>query len=300
MASSSTRPCPSTTRTARCVAWLAAGVWAWCGARCPRPPPRGRPPARPPSLSRARAQGDPFANGYLTEDEIEFPDDYTPAPYVPDRAAAAIFFLYSARGASVAQLAARFRLPSERVCAIIMIKRREPEMVATGRVNADVDRLLRELYGSKFAPGARSLAAADAGAAALDEARGAGAFDRGVRYTLLRDDQLPDDVMPVRRAVGNVLRQRHALPVRPPPPPAARAHGSKFAFKDISGRATDRTRPRTVIISDFDGAVRGATNAEALYRSWQARVWGLDESKAGGLPYDEADADKPANFRVAP
>jgi hypothetical protein len=235
--------------------------------------------------------GDPFSNGYLTEDEMEFDEDYQPDPYIPAKVATNIYFLYTARGYTIKQLSVRYRLSSERVCAMIMVKHREPEMIATGRINRDIDAVLIKLYGTKFAPENRFEPSEN----------WRPDFDQGVQATFLADDQMPDDVMPIRRTVGSVLRNRHHFKKVTPPRKDARVHDSKFVFKNISGRVKDKTRPRPMIISDFDGRVRPASNMESLYRSWETRYWTLDEAKGRtGLPFKEEDAHKPADYRLVP
>lgn len=239
--------------------------------------------------------GDPFSNGYLTEDEIEFPDEYEPAPYIPDRIATQVYFLYSARGYTIRQLSVRYRLSSEKICAMIQVKHRRPEMVATKRIAPPALEIMLQRLHAPFMPPNRFAPAENGGPEGQD-------LDMGVRYTLLQDDQLPDDVTPRRRLTGGVFRTRHGLRKVTPPPKSARTLDSKFVFKNISGRVRDRVPHRgPMIISDFDGAVRPATNMEALYRSWEGRHWGLDEAKGKtGLPFKEEDAGKPADFNIVP
>lgn len=241
-------------------------------------------------------EGDPFSNGYLTEDEMEFPEEYEPQQHVPDAVASQIYFLYSARGYSIRQLCQRYRLGSEKVCAIIMVKHREPEYIAAGHINPKADYYLQQLYGTRFAPenrfpgpGRPAQAEGEQGDTAKENWNPD--YDQGVKYTLLQDDQMPDDVMPIRRLGGGMLRQRHNLKKVTPPKKQERAHDSKFVFKDISGRKTDRTTPRGMLVSDFSGKQRRATNLESLYRSWESRYWTLDEVKGkAGLPFDEKEA----------
>ena len=86
--------------------------------------------------------GDPFCANYLTEDEYEFPEEYTPAAYIPARIHDQIYFLYAVRGYSITRLCTKYRLSSERVCAIIQMKRTEPEMIATQRYHTALDESL--------------------------------------------------------------------------------------------------------------------------------------------------------------
>ena len=228
--------------------------------------------------------GDPFANGYLTEDEMEWPEDYKPDPPVPRRVVDQIYFLSTVRGYPVQRLATKYRISTERVCAIISLKRSEPEMIATGRYDPAADELLQQLY---------------YGAAAKTSDNWAPDYDLGVNFNIMQDDQMPDDVYPVRRRGGNVLREGHKLPKLPTPPRAQRPLKSKFVFRDVSGSSSSRNN--TYVMSGWDGTRRPATNTESLYRSWQNRHWSLAVSKGKvGMPFEDGDGDKPANFRLPP
>lgn len=77
----------------------------------------------------------------------------------------------------------------------------------------------------------------------------------GVNYNVLRDDQMPDDCYPVVRSSGNSFRSTLHLPVIAPPPRKERKHGSKFVFKDTSGRTEDKRTDRQLLVSDYDGSV---------------------------------------------
>lgn len=232
--------------------------------------------------------GDPFSNGYLTEDELEFNDEYQVQPYIPARVYDQIYFLYSVRGYSIKQLCSKYRLGSERVSAIIHLKQTEPEMVATGRFTTKLDAAMCDLYGTNvhFAakpklPGADNTAAANASETAENWKPD---FDQGVGYNLLQDDQMPDDVMPIRRTVGNVLRVGHHLPRIPPPAKAARLHDSKFVFRDISGKRAAKPSRGGLIVSDYDGSIRMPTPTEVTYRSWQPRHTDLEGPGARAAP----------------
>jgi hypothetical protein len=235
--------------------------------------------------------GDPFANGYLTEDELEFSEDYTPAPYVPGRIVDQIYFLYSVRGYSIKALCSKYRLSSEKISAIINLKFTEPEMVASGRFTTKVDKVLQQLYDDKFLnPDGSS-----------PHENWKPDFDQGVNYNILQDDQIPDDVVPKKREVGNVLRLGHYLPKVAPPKKAERVHDSKFVFLGVSGRRNNKTRGRPMIVSDFNGDLRPASNRESLYRSWETRHWTVDAVKGkAGMPFADEDADKPAKYYLAP
>ena len=68
------------------------------------------------------ADADPFANNYLTEDELEFREDYAPAPYIPGRVMDAIWFAFSVKKVPIARLVSEFGLPTHRISAIINLK----------------------------------------------------------------------------------------------------------------------------------------------------------------------------------
>ncbi len=125
----------------------------------------------------------------------------------------------------------------------------------------------------------------------------------GPQATLLPDDQMPDDVMPKMTRAANLgaLRVGHGLARLPVPPPSSRTHGSKFVFRDISGPRPDAARRNPALTADFSGAVRLATNKEVLYRSWTPRYWSVDKMRGrDGLPYADAEEDKPASFHLPP
>ena len=229
--------------------------------------------------------GDPFANGYLTEDEMEWPEDYKPDPPIPRRVVDQIYFLNTVRGYPPQRLATKYRISTERVCAIISLKRSEPEMIASGRYDPSADELLQQLY---------------YGAAAQSSDNWVPDYDMGVNFNVMPDDQMPDDVYPVRRRSGNLLREGHKLPRIPVPPRAQRPLKSKFVFRDVSGSGA-RSKSEAFVVSGWDGKRRPASNTEAIYRSWANRHWSLAATKGrAGMPFADADADKPANFRVAP
>lgn len=231
--------------------------------------------------------GDPFSNGYLTEDEIEFTEDYVPGPYIPGRIVDQIWFLFSVRGYSVHQLSNRYRIASERVSAIIALKKTEPEMIATGRYSAAIDQHFVELYGEgewKAQAGSQENWAPD--------------YDMGVNYNILRDDQMPDDVYPIIRRGGHVLRKGHVLPKLPQPARDDRLHKSRFAFTDTSAKAKNGMYGKAlkIRVSDYNGEVRPASNMEALYRPTQSRYWGVEREKGpNGLPFKEEDATAPVH-----
>lgn len=234
--------------------------------------------------------GDPFANGYLTEDEIEFPDDYQPQPYIPGRIKQHIHFLYTVRNYTVRALSQKYHISSERVSAIIALQSMKPQMKASGRYSSHLDSLLTEFYkgGQRFQKHNTENWGPD--------------YDLGVNYTIMADDQMPDDVYPIRRRDGAQVRLGHKLPKLPVPPRSERLHHSRFVFRDISGRKQRGMHQALLKIrmSDFNGDVRPATNLEALYRSWEGRYWSIEQRKGrGGLPFYDEDANAPAHDSVA-
>ena len=174
-------------------------------------------------------------------------------------------------------------------------------MRASGRYDERLDAQLTDLYSGRFgspiakpklsAAEAAAEAAAAASAAPYSEAK----QEAGNSYNLLRDDEDPDAVMPLRAApVGNALRVGHSLPRLPLPPKAARAHDSKFVFRDVSGRGRLGARA-PLVVGDVDGAVRLASNKETLYRSWHTRYWSLAETSKDstkGWPFADAEEDE--------
>ena len=68
------------------------------------------------------ADADPFSNNYLTEDELEFSEDYVPAPYVPGRVMDAIWYAFSVKKVPIGRLVNDFGLPTHRISAIINLK----------------------------------------------------------------------------------------------------------------------------------------------------------------------------------
>lgn len=263
--------------------------------------------------------GDPFSNGYLTEDEYEFPEDYKPAPYLPNRIVEQIWFLYSMRGYTVHQLSNRYRISSEKVSAILTMKKTEPAMVAAGMYSTALEPYILEVYGNgpweaEAAKGAPPASGPDAhvsgrpGAGAAGEGENWGPdFDIGVNYNVMRDEQMPDDVYPVIRRGGNILRRGHSLAPRPQPARADRLHKSKFAFMDCSGaRHNHRYKAELKMrVSDYDGTVRPASNMDLLYRSYEGRYWSLEHEKSkAGMPWKNGDDEAPAHgrkgYRVPP
>jgi len=119
---------------------------------------------------------------------MEFSAEYTPAHYTPARVADQVAYLHTVRGYTIQRLAAKFGITSERVSAMLLLKRLEPRMRATGRHSLKIDAALQDLYGERFRdPTTRAALSGDAAAAA---ASAADAFDQGVDVTMLRDDQV--------------------------------------------------------------------------------------------------------------
>lgn len=234
------------------------------------------------------ADGDPFANGYLTEDEMEWPEEYEPEAPVPRRVVDQLYFLHTVRGYPVQALCTKYRLSSERVSAIINLKRTEPEMIATERYHAEADELLTQLYAGSDAANVRSD-------------NWAPDFDMGVNYNVMPDEQMPDDAYPVVRRSGALLRAGHTLPRLPTPPRTERRMKSKFVFRDISGARSNSATGRAQLVSDWNGALRPASNMEALYRSWETRYWGAGRIRGkSGFPFADEDAHRPASYRMPP
>lgn len=241
--------------------------------------------------------GDPFSNGYLTEDEMEFPEEYQPAPYLPNRIVEQIWFLYSMRGYTVQQLSNRYRVTTEKVSAILALKKTEPEMIAAGMYSNVLEQYLLQIYGGD-GPWAKE--------ASRTENFGPD-FDIGVNYNIMQDDQMPDDCYPVIRRGGNILRRGHVLPRIAQPPVSERLHKSKYAFMDVSGdRKNHRYGKKLKLrMSDYDGTIRPATNKDLLYRSYEGRYWTMELEKGkNGMPYKDEDAIAPAHgdkgYRIPP
>lgn len=257
----------------------------------------------------SECEGDPFSNGYLTEDELEFDESYAPAPFLPGRVADQIHFLATVRRWPMQRLCAAFHISSERVSAVLALKATEAPLVAAGMYTTRVDDMLDQMYGDRF----KKPGNASSRASRLSRDRDAGAgpaggednwrpdFDLGVNYELLKDAQRPDDVYPRTRTHGTALRMGHRLVHRAPPPRKERVHASRFVFLSTSGRSNDKRAGRPMTVAEWDGRVHPATNTDAIYRSWETRYWRLEDAKGStGMPFADDEADKPASYRVAP
>lgn len=199
---------------------------------------------------------DPFANGYLTEDELWFPENYEPTPHVPGHVKDMIYFLYMKRNWSIQQLASKFRMKTARVSVIINLKRTEPEAIAKGQHTEELDALLTEMYASKQHRTPK-----------VDDPD---SIDEGVHVMMLTDDQLPEDVVPVRPLRGDHVRMNHELPDLARPEKSKRKYKCKFVVKDISGSSNNKRR---LCVRDFDGSIRPNTEREGLYRTWANKHW---------------------------
>jgi hypothetical protein len=188
-------------------------------------------------------------------------------------------------------------------------------MKASGRYDERLDAQLSDLYSGRFGtPVARPhLSPEDAykdakkGAAARAKAgeRFHDNLELGNSFLLLKDDEDADNAMPKKGHSGTQLRVGHAFPRVPVPPPASRAHSSKFVFRDISGGGKANWRlVNPLITADFDGATRPSTNKETLYRSWHTRYWSVKNSSkesSKGYPFSDGSEDatrKKYGFRV--
>jgi hypothetical protein len=235
--------------------------------------------------------GDPFSNGYLTEDEYEFPEEYKPTPYIPARIMDQAHFLHTAKGWSLARLAAKYSVAPDRLSALINFKATEAPYKAAGAYDERIDQQMEDLYRGRF--GAR--AGTDYGR--VD-------WETGPRAALLPDSRTPDEAMPRHPRAGNMGKLRIGSIPSPVAPPARadRALKSKFVIRDVSGvrgRRAEGVNP--ALTSDYSGALRLASNKEVLHRSWTPRYWAVEKLKsANGLPYAEEDEDKPAGFRLPP
>ena len=187
-------------------------------------------------------------------------------------------------------------------------------MKASGRYNTRLDAQMSDLYSGRFGSpvtaGAadRDAAPADIAAAAEAEADAAAArgealpaedMQLGNSALLLRDDEVPEHATPLLQGVpGHTFRQAHRLPPIAPPPRLKRpVHDSKLVFRDISGRGGQHGRLiNPLLVSDWDGACRPASNKETLYRSWVSRYWSIARAHAGSSkmwPFPDKEEDKP-------
>jgi hypothetical protein len=244
---------------------------------------------------------DPFLNGYLTEDELWFDKDYEPRPHVPDRVKGHLFYLYSERKWSIRQLANRFGMRPERVSMIINMKKTQPALEEAGCADPEVDGLMTEMYATRShrrvgggdGPDAARGTTADSLPVpqAKDRIDPAEDFDMGVHVALLRDDQMPDDVVPRLPMRGNIVRLKHMPPRVATPGKEERGVKSKFATVDISGRPNAGKR---CVVRDWDGSIRPSTRREDLYRTHVSRHWTARPEATGAddLPFAAEKMDE--------
>ena len=168
-------------------------------------------------------------------------------------------------------------------------------MKALGAYDEKLDAQLEDLYRGRF--GTRDSRGTPV------PTEGDGQWDTG-DVAILPDDITLDQAAPLKRGAERMgsLKLGHRLPRLPMPPKDERVHASKFVFLDVSGRGRSQGSRNPPLASSWDGAVRLATNEEALYRSWTPRYWPVESAKGKktGLPYRDEDKDKPADFRVPP
>jgi len=218
---------------------------------------------------------DAFANGYLTEDEMYFPDDYKPAPYIPNSVKQRIYYLFTTKSWDVKRLAERFNMRTERVSAIINLKATEPAMKAQGCYREEADQLLTALYSGKYKSQEKEPS-----------------YDLGVNVDMMHDDQLPQDVFPRVPSTlqGRIVRMPITLQKIPQPPFSERKHRSKYVLKDISGA---RTKPSPAVLVDYDGKRRQCTKKEEAYRSWAHKRYTVKPGTVPGtLVQPDAYAEK--------
>jgi hypothetical protein len=228
---------------------------------------------------------DALYRNVLTDDEYNIPEDYEEPVYVPDRIRSQIYFQWAHKGLSIAELAQRYKLRSERVAAFILFKRSEPDYAARGMVNKDTDKLMEALYGAE-AQGKTPM---------KDWDNGGDNHDQGLDVALLRDAQVPDDCFPVMKFRGNRLRGAFPLHAKPIPPRAERDHKSRFAIRDVSaGDGFPEQRRARHIVVDFDGTRRPATRREELSRGSRPRRAYTKRMGYGkyNLPFEDALLDR--------
>lgn len=227
---------------------------------------------------------DPFYNNFLTEDEYVWPSDYEPQPYVPDSVRQQLYFLWSSKGWSIPKLGAKFKMRTERVSFIINLKRTEPECIAEGKYANELDDAMTQMYGRDYNFGDKDYQSED--------------DNIGLNVNVLKDDQLPDDVVPKMPWKGNVLKTGTNLPPIDLPPKNERKCKHRFAFKDISsGESRDsKVVPfaKKHLMVDHDGTRRVSTKREDLYRSNRARRFIVKRKDSGSnnWPFPDEQADQ--------
>lgn len=227
---------------------------------------------------------DPFYNGAITEDEYEYKSDHELYVHVPDGTRTQVYYLWKEKGWSIPDLAAKFKMRSERVSMIINLKRTEPALEAEGLVAPELDKAMSMMF-----------------------ARGEGRVDadyapdhsHGLHGAVLRDAQLPEDSVPRLPWRGNILKTGGAMPKLPRTPKDQRVFKSRLAVRDISaGQAADAMTPPKCTksrIFDYDGVRRPSTKLEDMYRTGRARRWEQKRHVTGsmGMPFDDEAAHSP-------
>jgi len=237
--------------------------------------------------------GDPFSNGYLTEDEYELPESYKPMPYIPGRIMDQIYYLHTVKQWSIGRLSEKYSVVPERVSALINLKANEPQMKAVGAYDEKLDQQLSDLYAGRFG----SRRKTDIGHTD---------FDIGGPTVILQDNMEPDEVLPKHPRANQLgtLKMGQRLQVKPFPKKSERTHGSKFIFLDTSGRGKHGMGRNPSITSTWDGKVQYSNNEEVLYRSWTPRYWSLKKVAKGSTtnrPFADDDKEKsPSTFRLSP
>eukprot|EP01138_Halocafeteria_seosinensis_P000485 gb/GECG01000499.1/.p1 GENE.gb/GECG01000499.1/~~gb/GECG01000499.1/.p1 ORF type:complete len:506 (+),score=75.31 gb/GECG01000499.1/:1-1518(+) len=227
---------------------------------------------------------DPFYNNFLTEDEYVWPSDYEPQPYIPDSVRQQIYFLWSSKGWSIPKLGSKFKMRTERVSFIINLKRTEPECIEEGKYADELDDAMTQMYGREYDFGDKDYQSED--------------DDIGLNVNVLKDSQLPDDVVPKMPWKGNVLKTGTHLPPVELPPKEERTCKHRFAFKDISsGESMDSKFvpfSKKHLVVDHDGTRRVSTKKEDLYRSNRARrfIVKRDGSGSNNWPFPDEQADQ--------
>lgn len=272
---------------------------------------------------------DPFSNNYLTEDELMFDESYKPNPYLPDKVKQMMYYLFTERGWSVQRISQRFGVRAARVAVIINMKRTEPEWIAKGMYDEEADRLLTEMYADLNDQGfdtddweldhhltpEKRAAKEEKRARQRRERVGTSGiikriltdgpleenwapnYDLGVNVAILKDEQMPDDVLPRWAVPASAPRLRMRPPVTPQPPREERGHSkSKWAILDTGcgpvsrkfiekrdarrfgstggapGRR-NRKAPRRMRLVDYDGNVTAGTSADFPHRTWHANLY---------------------------
>jgi hypothetical protein len=231
---------------------------------------------------------DALYRNVLTDDEYNIPEDYEEPVYIPDRIRSQIYFQWAHKGLSVAELASKYKLRSERVAAFILFKRTEPEYVVKGMVNYDADKLMEGLYGAE-AQGKKPM---------QDWDNGGDDFEAGLDVAVLKDAELPDDCFPVMKFKGNRLRGKFPTHAQPPIPIKERTHSSRYAIRDISsGDGFAEQRRARHIVVDYDGTRRPATKREELARGHRLRRAYPKRVGYGrqNLPFEDIELDAPAS-----